>query len=438
MDGLLTVDFLLVLYKEDNMSNLFVKNLPSIQEREFKYRSQMSSHELNQQQKEVFADILDLFNKANELQKTVYEMNQVNGIESACYSKRLREALLNLEKVNERYQNLVATENEYRYITKYAYDAIVNDDTYGAVVDRNTNDIIAHIINSTSKTRLYDETYDESLTPPSLTAYIGPDDFKDHEGILSVEDSDINNAFDGRSDTVWFRKVITTTDVDYIENELVIGLPEDIITTRLMNQITILPFPIGYVDIMDVLFKANGAWQQITGFESHHGITNQQKTDIFGNVSYYKAINDSSGLKFTFPNTQTNQLKIKMRQRNYEYDAENNRRIFYLGIRDVDVVYNIYARDHSVFDMVFEFPETDRNIKIYNTEILYNNSDSRSAEVFGITKEYFYYDEEGNTHKIASSCPFVLDGHRMMVRYTIDVGQTTPNIYACNVKYKLA
>ena len=90
------------------MSNLFVKNLPSIQEREFKYRSQMSSHELNQQQKEVFADILDLFNKANELQKTVYEMNQVNGIESACYSKRLREALLNLEKVNERYQNLVA------------------------------------------------------------------------------------------------------------------------------------------------------------------------------------------------------------------------------------------------------------------------------------------------------------------------------------------
>lgn len=420
------------------MSDLFVKNLPSIQEREFKYRGKMSSHELNKMQQEVFSDILDLFNKSNQLQKIIYEMNLANSIESACYTNRLKEALLHMQEVNEKYENLVASEDAYRTVTRFAYQAKTVDDGYGAVIDRNTNDIVACIMNSTSKTRLYDETYDETLTPPSLTAFIGPDDFKEKDGILSVEDSDINNAFDGRASTTWFRKVITTTDVDCVECELVVGLPEDIITTRLMNQISIIPFPMGYVDVMDVRYKSNGAWTQIQGFTKHHDCTEQEKVDIFGNVSYYEAINNASGLKFSFPNTQTNQIKVKLRQRNYEYDAENNRRVFYLGIRDIDVVYNVYTRDHSVFDMVFDFPETEKNIKVYDSEVFYNNGNPKDDETFGVTKEYYYYDADGNTHKIPSSCPFILDGHKMMVRYTIEGTQFTPNIYACNVKYKLA
>lgn len=420
------------------MSNLFVSNLPSIQEREFKYRGKMSSHELNKMQQETFSDILDLFNKSNQLQKIIYEMNLSSSIESACYANRLQEAIMNMEKLNEKYQNLVADEDVYRYITKYAYEAGTVDDCFGAVIDKNTNDIVAYITSSTSKTRLYDETYDETLIPSSLTAYIGPDSFKDQEGILSVEDSDINNAFDGRTSTTWFRKVVTTTDIECIECELVVGLPEDIITTRLMNQISVIPFPMGYVDIMDIQYKSNGAWSRIPGFASHHGCTEQEKTDIFGNVIHYQAINNAAGLKFNFPNTQTNQIKVKLRQRNYEYDAENNRRIFYLGVRDIDIVYNVYTRDHSVFEIVFDFPETERNIKIYDSELFYNNSDTKDDETFGITKEYYYYDADGNTHKIPSSCPFILDGHKMMVRYTIEGSQYTPNIYACNVKYKLA
>lgn len=422
----------------NNSSNLFVKNLPSIQQREFLYRSKMSSHELNKMQDEAFKDILDLFNKANQLQKTVYEMNMATSIESACYAKRLKEAVMDMDKLNELYQNLTVGDDDYRTVTRYAHDATSHDDWFDANIDRNTDDVVAHIMNSTSKTRLYDETYDETLTPPSLTYYIGPDDFNSTEGILSVEDTDIANAFDGHPDTSWMRKVVTTTDVGSIENEIVIGLPEDIITTRLMNQITIIPFPMGYVDILDVQYKSNGAWQRITGFTDHHGCTEQEKTDIFGNVSKYQAINNACGLKFCFPSVQTNQIKIKLRQRNFDYDAENERRIFYLGIRDVDVVYNVYTRDHSVFDMTYDFIETDRNIKVYDSEVLYNNGGNADDERFGVTKEYYYYDDDGNTHKVASTCPFILTGHKLMVRYTIEGTQDSPNIYACNVKYKLA
>ena len=420
-----------------NKSTLFVKNIPSIKEHEFKYRAKMSSAQLNELQNQAFNDILDLFNKANQLQKTVYEMNLANNIESVCYTKRLEEAITNMNKVNELYNNLTSKETDYRYITRYAFDANTLDDGYDAVIDKDTNDIVAHIVNSSSKIRLHDDTYDEILVPPSLQAFIGPDDFRVGENIYSIEDSDINNAFDGNDATVWFRKVITSPDIDCIENEIVIGLPEDIITTRLMNQIIIKPFPVGYLDIMDVQYKSNGAWQTIPGFKKHYGCEEKEKTDIFGSTSLYNVIENSSNIKFNFQNIQTNQIKIKFRQRNYQYDAENNRRIWYLGLRDVDVNYNIYTKDHSQFEMVYEFTETESNIKIYDTEIYFNNSDIVDDTQFGISKEYFYYDEYGNTHKIPSTCPFVLDGHKMMVRYTIEGNQTTPNIHMCRVKYKL-
>lgn len=419
------------------MNNLFVRNLPSIQKREFKYRAPMSSSDLNDMQRETFHDILDLFNKANQLQKVVYEMNLANNIESVCYSKRLESAITNLNKLTEMYNNLTSTEDDFRTVSRYAFEANTMEDGYDAVVDQNTNDIVAHIMSSTSKTRLHDSTYDEVLVPPSLQAYIGPDTFQVGGNIYSIEDSDINNAFDGNDGSVWFRKVITSPDVEYVENEVIIGLPEDIITTRLMNQIIIKTFPVGFVDILDVQYKSNGAWQTIPGFTSHHGCAEYEANDIFGNPYRYYSINNSSNVKFNFQALQTNQLKIKLRQRNYDYDAENNRRIWYFGLRDVDVIYNVYTRDHSEFEMVYEFPEKDKNIKVYDSEVLFNNGYLSDDENFGVSKEYFYYDSNGNTHKIASTCPFVLQGHKMMVRYTIEGNQTTPNIYMCRVKYKL-
>lgn len=419
------------------MSNLFVRNIPSIKERDFKYRTQISSNDLNQMQTEAFNDILDLFNKANQLQKTIYEMNVTNSIESICYTKRLEAAINDLNRLNEMYNNLTDTEKEYRTISKFAYEANTQDNGYDATVDQNTNDIISHIVSSTSKTRLYDETYDEVLVPPSLQAYIGPDSFKVGGYIYSIEDSDVSNAFDGNNNSIWFRKVITSPDIEYIENEIVIALPEDIVTSKLINQLTLNPFPVGYVDIMDIQYKSNGAWQTIPGFTTHYGCTENMTNDIFGNPYTYHVIENASNLKFNFQNIQTSQLKIKLRQRNYEYDAENNRRIWYFGIRDINVVYNIYTKDHSEFEMIYEFSETDKNIKIYDSNVYFNNPELSDDNYFGVSKEYFYFDSNGNTHKISSTCPFILQGHKLMVRYTIEGNQLTPNIYKCDVKYKL-
>lgn len=419
------------------MPNLFVKNLPSIKEREFKYRGKISSEDLNDVQQEAFNDILDLFNKANQLQKAVYEMKLSTMIESECYAVRLEEAIAKQRELEERYHNLTDAK-DYRTITKYPYEAKTDIDDYAAVIDSNTNDITAHIVSSKSKTRVYDETYDEMLVPDSLQAYIGPDSFEQSGDVYIIEDSEIKNAFDGNKGTAWFRRVVTATTVAYVDNEIVIGLPEDIITTRFVNQLTISTFPAGYLDILDIQFKSNGAWTSIPGFKKHNGCTEKTDTDIFGNTFSYWSIENASDLKFNFQNIQTNQIKIKMRQRHFKYDEENNRREWYLGLRNVDVTYNLYTNDHSEFTLTYDFPETDKNIKIYDAPVIFNNENNTDDTNFGVSKEFYYYDSDGHSHKIATSLPFILEGHKMMVKYIIEGNQTTPNIHACSVKYKLS
>lgn len=419
--------------------DLQVKNIPSVQENQFKTREISDSHKLNTMQEQVFNDILDLFNKANTLQKEIYEMNTVTNIESVCCSKRLNETLARLSAIEEQYNNLLLSHDDLRTITVHALNAIVDDlSPYAAVVDKNTNDIIANIASSVSKTRLHDETYDEMLIPPSLKMYIGPDSFNtDNEHILLIEDSDPKNALDGNLSTVWFRRIVTDTAIESVENEVIIGLPEDIVTSRLINQIILSPYPNGYTDVLGVDYKTNGAWQSIPGMEYHSCYSEEEYEDVFGNKSTRGVIKDSPKIKLNFKPIQTNQIRIKLRQRNFEYDAQTDRRIWYLGIRDLDINYNRYTRDHSEFDMVFEFPEINNNIKIYGAEVLCNNEIDASV-LENIYKEYYYYDASGNTHKISDSLPFILNGHKLMVRFTIEGVQDTPNISKCMVQYKLS
>lgn len=420
----------------NTVSNLFIRNIPEIKEREFKYRTKMSSHDLNDLQTEAFKDILDLFNKANQLQKNLYEFNLANSIESTVYGKRLTELLFKVQQTQELYDNLKCSDKEYRYQTRFAYEADVIEDDYKAIINKESNDITANVISSVSKTHLYDETYDETLVPDSIQAYVGPDTFMVGENIYTIEDSEVKNIFDGTDANVWYRKVTTNDTVDYIENEIVIALPEDIVTTRLVNEIIIKPFPLGYMDIMDVQYKTNGSWIRVPGFNEHFGAEEETYTDIFNNQYKRIIIPNANNIRFNFKAMNINQIKIKMRQRNFEYDSTLNRRIWYLGIRNVDVLYNRYSTDNSIFSEVFTFPETDRLIKVYDSEVLFNNQKSTGTE-FNIIKEYYYYDSSDNYHRISGTAPFILNGHKMMVKYYIEGGDETPNIYGTRIKYRL-
>lgn len=419
------------------MPDLFLRNIPSIKEREFKYRGRMSSDELNEMQDEAFADILDLFNKSNQLQAQVYETRELAMVESECYSMRLADALSKQRGLEEQLQNMTSP-FDYRTQTKYVDAASSKPDQYGAHVDMRTRDITPAYISSRSKTRLYDETYNEYRVPDSLQVAIGPDSFHDNQHVLNIEDIDLYGMFDGSNGSAWLRKVITDLSVTEIENEIVIGLPEDIITTRLINQIIISPFPSGYLDIMDVQVKSNGAWETIPTFKDHVLCTEKMADDTFGNHLPYWSINDAPDIRLCFRDIQTSQLKIKLRQRHCFIDQENHRKIWYLGIRNLDAVRNVYTGDYSEFDIDYEFPEIDRNITIYDVQPIFNNASQSADGSFGITKEYYYYDDDNNYHRITSSVPFLLDGHKLKVRFNMEGSQNAPSVHSCKVKYKIS
>lgn len=414
-----------------------IRNIPEIKEMEIKARSKTDSHKLNERQEQVFRDILDLFNTANKLQKNIYELNLLSSIESRCYAERLKESLCEVKQLQEKYNNAFPATDGFKTITAYAMDASGDKSGYSSAnICQETNDVTAAIASCTSKTRLYDPTYDETLVPPSLKLYIGPDSFHKDSHILNIEDSEVSNALDGNVNSVWFRRILTDTSVTEIVNEFVIGLPEDIVTSRLVNQIIIYPFPTGWTDIMDVQYKSGGAWKTVDGFKTHEGFEEEEYTDIFGNRLIRGTIKDSPNLRLCFKPVQTNQIKVVLRQRHFTFDAANNRREWFVGIRDISVDYVRYSREESFFEMEYEFPKKEGSVKVYDTEIVCNNKPDPNV-LKNIFKDYYYYDEENNPHKITDSLPFVLCGKKMKVRFTIDGTSDTPNICKCMVKYKI-
>lgn len=419
------------------MKSFKITDVPNIQKREFGYRDINSSDKLNEQQEEVFRDILLLFNKANALEREISTSSTALTIESTFYNRKI---ISMQEKIEELKEILENKDSDIKRISKTAAQATVNGDKYDASIDYVSGDITSSLFSSVSKTRIQDDAYDSMVVPEQLKVMIGPDKFYQNDHVLSVEDNEVNNMFDGDESTLWIRKIITDTSVNSVENEIVIGLPENIVTTRAINQVIIDPFPTGSFDIQDVMTKNNGSWTRIPEFGLRPDITEDIEYDVFDNAEVKTVLKESGKLKLCFADIFTNQLKIKIKQNNFIYDAENDRRIWYIGMKNVDVKYVKYIGSLSCFSMVYDFKETDKNIRIYDTNIILNNErfDSTKASAFNITKEYFSFDGDGNTHKISATTPFVLDGHKLMIKFTIQSGknQNTPCVRKCTVLYK--
>lgn len=422
------------------MSNYFLNNIPSTQKREAKYRSNISSKDLNDQQSELLHDVLDLFNKSNKLEKDITELSMLSMINSSLYNQVILGLKGEINSLKDNVQNSNNDPDAMKTMTCYAADAQVENSKYDAIVSVETSDITAKMISSLSKVRVYSEAFDEALVPSSVKVMIGPDSFANNPHVLSIEDNNVNKAFDGDNRTAWLRRVITDESVEEIENEIVVGLPEDIITTRMINQIIIKPVVVA--DIVDVQTKVNGAWVTVPGFLNHSEIQEVKKINVFDDFDYEDVIVNTMGIKLNFPDIYTNQVKIKLRQRCHTSDKENNRRIWYLGLTGFDINYNRYSKSQSVFSMVYDFSKepSGKDIKIYDSKVFLNNEeyDEQKGSKFNISKEYYYFDDDDNAHKIPSTCPFVLTGKKLMVKYIMEANIDTPNVYKCQISYKIS
>lgn len=121
-------------------------------------------------------------------------------------------------------------------------------------------------------------------------------------------------AVNGNDQTYWIRKVRfpLESDVDYVEVEYQVNLPTT--QTTYVNTISIHPFPVGLVDILELKYSSTTA-------------------DPTTTVSGFSAVNCSSYQRYHFADTSMTKVKIKLRQRNFI--EEKGFKVFYLGMQEM-------------------------------------------------------------------------------------------------------
>lgn len=413
-----------------------INNIPSTKKNTIGYRTVTNSSEQNKQQEDILNDILDLFNKANKIDKSLSEAKEVVDFENKYLQFKLADLEAKMINIAQKYKDSLDP-TQIRIINIYPQNTYIESDVTGAYLDLQYSDITLQPIASMSKVNLYDAVMDTTFIPPSLRISVNNESLLNKKGILSVTDNELSNPFNGDLSSYWIRKVVTDETINEVTTEMIITLPEDIITTRDINQISISPYPTNAVDIMGIDYRnaSCGSWIRIPDFESHVGSAISTYNDIFNNATVYNYIPDAPNVKFNFNEISSNQIRIILRQRHY-ISGEGNTRIFCMGAKEIQVLNNRYTRDFNTFSFRVDFPEKDKNIIMCDVEPVYNNYTSIPSDSIQI--EYYYLDDYDVAHKIVKSIPFTVPSKKMIIKCKMYKSTVCPNLNRLKIKYKLA
>lgn len=405
---------------------------PTLTELNVGFRQVASSAQINEASQAILNDVLDLFNHSNQLEEDIEYVRHILTAENAFLRYRLSELEGALAKLSQSFLEITRRQ-EIR--TKLIFpDEMYTDNTIrDAEIDLDAMCVTMKPTKRISKVNLYDEALGTTYVPPSLQLTYGANTSQAGQDVISIDDNGPENAFDGDMCTYWVRRHVCEPYCQEVFCELIVGLPEDVLTTQNINTIVINPYPVDSVDIMSVEVKVNGNWQLIPGFETHARSTLEEYSDIFGNKTEESFICDASNLKFNFNELNANELRIKLRQRNY-IRKENGRKEFFLGLKSLEVYQNLYHDEYNTFNAMVEFKETDRIISIEDMEIILNNPNEVRYNT--IQFEYYTVDEEGDLHKIPQTAPFNLDGHKMVIKFKMHESSVSPNIRQIRIKYQ--
>lgn len=441
----------------NNSDAPIIKNIPSSNYTPVGYRTVTSSADQNLQQENMLNDILDLFNKANKTEKSLNETLEIIDFDNKYSQIKINS--LESKMANLLQKNIDSRLNDdMRTINIYPQDTFTNYSTIGANIDLQYSDITLQSSLSIYKTSIYDEITGTTFIPPSLEVIVN--DITDiptanegeEEGIIkSIVDNDVKNPFNRDPTSYWIRKVITNNQVENITCEIIITLPEDIITTRDINQIAISPYPSNSVDIMALQYKQdNGLWVTIPDFLEHAGSKTDAYRNEFENHDSYNYLPCSPNVKFNFKEITGNQLKIILRQRNY-ISLNDEEKLFCLGAKEIEITNNRYNRAYDVFSFDVDFAKympsdpaypddttkkLNKIVTVHGLEIVYNNPNTVTNNTLQV--EYNYYDMNNVAHKMTETLPFTIPFKKILVKCKMYKGNACPNINTLKIKYKLS
>lgn len=414
-----------------------INELPKVQSSikdEVKFRGSLSSGDYNTLQEDIFFDLGNMFNLVNSFDQTLIETSECSVIDNTYTQMRLN----SLEAMNLKLQTEVESLKSTGMKRKFLFPVDMNnnkDSEYPAHINKQYDQVNIRAYSTISKLYLYDKLTGTVTIPDTLKVNIEP---KADES--TIIDSNFNNAFNGVVNEYWYRKVINN-NMDTAVATIEITLPDDIISNRDVNTIELSPFPYGSLEVMAIEHQLNGNWEIAPGFKSHKNAVVRKYKDNYNNNAEEIYVKNAENIKLNFRNTAMSKVRITLRQKSYVEEQGN--RVFYLGLKSLNISCDIVSDEYCEFYSEIEFPDA-QDIPKMVTGIIpnFNNahalSDSSTDKKSLISYEFYSINEYGEREYVKNTFPILVDKNKyhLVARVHYDViSNTNPALHTLEVLY---
>ncbi|MCB1712907.1 MAG: hypothetical protein KDH96_10630, partial [Candidatus Riesia sp.] len=299
-----------------------------------RYRGGLISADYNDSQEEIVNDIKELGNTVNSLSSRLTRSILILNNEAAHLRRQvnaLREQQDYTERAAARF-NTVA----HRFIDFSNTEGISFpnglDDTSSAMLAAEYGEITLPANSIENKFYSTSLSTGKIVTPTISVRVSGTFDKGEGAGLVNYEkggkvyEGKPEYAFNGVNDLYWVRKVEFPIDsrVDEVECELTVTVPEG--SSSNSNLIEVIPFPNGAVDIIELS-------------------TASDLGNNFIRVSSFEPTDNLVARRYHFPATVVDQIKIRMRQRNWV--EENGKKVFYYGLQELALKLVDYDKQYT-------------------------------------------------------------------------------------------
>lgn len=407
-------------------------NISRTEYKELKYRNPTSSEYFNKNQENILNDILDLFNKANNIEKLLNENKSILEYETMYSKFKIKRLESEIENIRNEFESIV--NNKDSYIKNiYPYNILSTSTAY---VDNEYNCITNSPLSYESKLYIKNEINNSNFVPTTIYSNLTYLNISNEVDILSESRNDITNIFDGNNNTYFINNVTTRNEVTEVIASLEFEIPENIITSRNVNELLIKPYPANSIDILDVQYKTvTGTYEQIPCFETYclnQTDFNIHQEEFETNIDNHYQLIDVDSIKLNFNPIKVHRVKITFRQKYYTKNDDNTK-TFVLGFKTIDLRYNNYSNNYDVIGFNVEFPKNKTIMFNSITPILSNKNE---IDIKNINFNFYNVYEDGSKAKILNKTPFVCDTNNIYVECKIKSVECSPNILKFNVNYK--
>lgn len=395
-----------------------MSNAPFYNRSAVRFRDAAESEKYNDHTEQVFYDLTELFNMANEQEREIDRMKQFHEVGSHFAQEQMDQMKRELQALKE---DIAAVQRPGVEYTKLLFPSDARPDLSVDEYERALIDMQHDLISlpyssfSSSKLYLYDELNAEYIVPNTLKYEVTP-----KADNLTIRENDFMDALTPDTFKFWHRQYTYFNGLkDQVEASVVIKLPDSIISNRDVNTIYIHPFPLNTMDIVNVEYQLDGGWQTIPGFAP---------------------IENAGNVRFSFSPLEMSEIRITLRQRYFV--TKGNQNIFHMGIREIGVSHHDYQVGVGRFEIPVEFNEAFTNKEITGIKPVYFNESTLSVHQKNtrlLTFKIYEVDESGNLIYLNDTFPIQVKKKNILLKGVLSFDQNTraaPTLSGVELSYK--